>query len=293
MKVSTESRTFKTQFASARNLGGAALVFFILMSCEEETENLGFQTQTGTGVEGSGTQRIVIDLGSALSTDVTISYRVGGTAALNGDYSLSSGDIFYSSTDASSYTYTLVAKKGASTAAIEFEIIDDAYIEKRDESIYFEITAISNSDLYSKFQHIQYEFRIEDNDTSPTDGLQVDLAWQVGDGVSIYAANFDLYLARNVELDNEGTVTSFEMVETLKSTNAKGFESFIINKELENEEYYVFIRYVSGSSDANIYLTMSQGSDSGTASGSVNASFIGKDLYYGPITKEGNDFRFR
>lgn len=265
----------------------------ITLGCEEETDDLGFVTDGGTAGEGSGKQSLIIDLGSKLTSDVTIQYHVGGSASLNGDYSLLSSNIFYFSTDATDPEYSLVAKAGQSTVALEFEITDDDFIETRDESVYFQITGASDANLFSKFKHVQYEFRISDNDTAPTNGLQVDLSWSLGNGVSIYSANFDLHLARNVVLDSEGNMTSFDLIETPSSTHAKGFESFIIAQEMENEEYYLLIRYVEGSSEANVFLTLSQGNNSGNAAGRVSTDFLGKDVYYGPISKQGNSFQYR
>jgi len=121
----------------------------------------------------------------------------------------------------------------------------------------------------------------------------VDLSWNLGDGVSIMVANFDLYLARNVKFNNSGQLTSFDVVEEPQSKELLGFENFVINDEISDETYYVIIRFVEGSLDADVFLELSQGSQHGSASGHVSTNYVGRDVYYGPISKSGNNFSFR
>ena len=122
--------------------------------------------------------------------------------------------------------------------------------------------------------------------------MQTDLTWSVGEVVSINAADFDLYLARRVEVTNN-EITDFELVDQYSSINPAGFESIMIDKETSDETYYLIIQFVEGLMDAEVYLHLSQGTNYGFASGRVTTSSVGNNLYYGTITKSGNRFTFR
>ena len=65
-----------------------------------------------------------------------------------------------------------------------------------------------------------------------------------------------------------------------------------MDQNITDEIYYVIINFVDGTSGAEIFLHMSHGSQYGTASGRVNTNHIGKSVYYGPISKNGNTFNF-
>ena len=84
----------------------------------------------------------------------------------------------------------LVVKEGESAGVFSFELIDDIVPEPRKEVIYVEITNISDPELNASLQHKQFTFEIQDNDSPPADGLQVDLTWTVGEGISINAVKF-------------------------------------------------------------------------------------------------------
>jgi len=263
------------------------LVFLpFVLACEEEETPVGFELTSGVAAEGDGVQKISIHLGKVATSSITITYVVGGTASLDGDYKL------ISNTNYSLSSMSLVVKEGESNGSLTFELIDDSHLEPRNETIYFEITGISDVELNAALQHRQFSFEIQDNDTSPADGMQVDLSWNVGEGISINAANFDLYLARQVVISNNEMV-DFELVQQMSSTNPAGFESFVVNRETADEVYYIIIRFVAGTMNSDVFLHMSQGVNYGFASGKVSTNSVGKDLYYGPITKNGNNFRFR
>ena len=262
--------------------------FFLAMACEEEENSIGFVTPSATASEGDSIQTITINLGKKVTSATTITYIVGGSAALDGDYKILSTPRFFSSS-----ALTLTVEEGESTATLMFQLIDDTHVETRNESIYFKITNVSDSKLNASLQQVEYILQIEDNDLPPDNGLQADLSWSVGEGVSINEANFDLYLARQLVLNADGEITSLELVDQLASTNKSGFESFTITTDIADESYYIIIRFMEGTSDANVFLQFSQGDESGFASGAVTTDYVGKDLYYGPISKSGNNFTFR
>lgn len=263
-------------------------VFSLLLvtACEDLEDNVGFESSSGFGQEQDGTQQILINLGKTATSSIIINYIVGGSASLDGDYKI------LSNTNYSLSTMALVVKEGESTGVFSFALIDDLLPEPGKEVIYVEITNISDPELNSTLQHKQFTFEIQDNDSPPADGLQADLTWSVGEGISINAVNFDLYVARHVQITNN-EVTDFELVDQLSSTNPSGFESIFLNKETDDEKYYLIIRFVEGTMNAEVYLQLSQGNSYGFASGRVASSSLGNDLYYGPITKNGNTFTFR
>lgn len=264
------------------------LLFFLplAMACEDDESGVGFEIASGFGQEHDGTQQIRIDLGKKVTSSVTISYIVGGSASLDGDYKI------LSNTNFSLSSMAMLVREGESTGVFSFQLIDDSQPEPRSEFIYIEITGISDPELNATLKNKQYTFEIEDNDMPPTDGLQVDLNWSVGEGVSINAANFDLYLANDVQISN-GEVTGFNLADPSTSVNPTGFESLLISRETEDKNYYIIIRFVEGSMDSQLVLQLSHGSNYGFASGRVPASSAGRDLYYGPITKIGSNFVFR
>jgi hypothetical protein len=109
---------------------------------------------------------------------------VGGSAFLNGDYKILTPISLTSS------TFAAQVKSGQSTATLSVELIDDIHVEPENETIYFLITGSSDTNLNGALKNVQYVLEVEDNDTAPTDGLQVDLSWNTGDGVSVNTANF-------------------------------------------------------------------------------------------------------
>lgn len=266
---------------------GAFLVFFLAFACEEEVDYGGFSETSGSGTESSGPQSIIIDLGSVSSGPTTITYQVGGNAAMDGDYRITSITSFNSD------ALTITVPAGQSTATIAFEIIDDEQVEPSNEVIYFEVTAISDAAIAQHFRQTSYVFEIVDNDDPPASGLQIDLAWNLGDGVRINASNFDLYLADSITTGSNGEITSYHEIEGHGSAHESGFETILLGDDLPDKQYYAIIGYLSGDNTAEITLQFSSGSSHGTARGRVSAASVGRSLYYGPITKTGQTFEFR
>lgn len=267
---------------------GLLLVFSIILSCEEEAGNAGFTITQTSGNEGDGKQTLTINLGKTASSETKLYFITGGTAGLDGDYTLLTEALFYATTSARSITIPA----GESSATLSFNLIDDGQIEPREEVIYFQITGSSDGNLDESLGNAIAEFRISDNDTPPASGLQVDLSWYVDQGASINTSNFDLFLAKDVVFDEVGEVSSFEEMSGAYSANERGFETLILDSELSDTDYYVIIRYMSGSADSNVSLGFSQGTRYGRASGWISPEYVGKDIFYGPIQKSGNSFSF-
>jgi hypothetical protein len=265
----------------------AVFAITLLSTCTEEPEYGGFTSKSGMGTESSGSQSVTLDLGATTATATTITYRVGGTAALDGDYRLTTLSAYYAD------ALTITVPAGESTASIQFEIIDDNQVEGTNEVIYFEITSISDTDIAQNFRQATYVYEIEDNDQAPDAALQVDLAWNLGDGVRINAANFDLYLADSVVVNSDGTVSAFHAVDGIQGTNETGFETIMLNNQIADQQYYVIIKYVSGEDPAELRLQFNSSSAHRAAAGTVSSGSAGRTLYYGPITKRGASYTFR
>jgi hypothetical protein len=269
------------------------MLLLILGSCsEDENPTIGFTTTSGSGTEGDGTQNLIITFGKKLASSTTVTLKTYGTAALDGDYSFTSSSPGSISNlppeDNSSLTFT--AQAGTTSLTIPFKIIDDKLVEPRRDVVQFQIASISNSDISKNLTQDVYTFEIIDNDTPPTQGLQVDLSWDLGDGVSINDANFDIYLANNVTFDSQGLVSSAQAVSDVSSSNTTGFESYIIPSTLADGIYYVIIKYAAGSNDAGLELILSRNQSYSRATGYVTASYTGKQIAYGPIRKTGDSY---
>lgn len=268
------------------------------LACDDdETQNVGFTTASGSGEESDSVYTVTIDLGRTVSVTTTVNFAIGGQALLDGDYSFytkSSEPGGISTTPpVESSSLSLTINPGSSTATISFKLIDDTLVEPSREFIYFQLTGISDSDIAAEANNVTYAFEIIDNDVPPTNALQVDLSWNLGDGVSIDQANFDLLLASNITLDEDDNVSSAELVDGVSSIHDTGTETYQLLSSLPDDEYYIIIRYTSGTSDADLSLIMSHDKVYSRAHGTVSSDYSGKLLYYGPIRKNGSSFSSR
>lgn len=262
-------------------------------ACDDnETSTVGFTTATGSGEESDSVYTIKINLGRTVSTATTVTYAVGGSAGLDGDYTFSTTDPGDISTTPplESSNFTLTVNPGASSATISFRLIDDKLVEPTREVIYFQITAISDTDIANAANSIQYTFEITDNDVPPTNALQADLSWTLGDGISINQVNFDLLLANHVTLDENDAVTGATLIDSVYSIHDTGPETFKLFSSLPDDEYYIMIRYTTGSSDAQLTLILSEDNTYSRARGVVTSDYAGKMVYYGPIQKSGDTY---
>lgn len=263
-----------------RVTGWAGLFITVLfMSCQDNNNSqpTGFDVAASTGAEDAGTQSATLKLNKAASSDVTVTFALKGTAALNGDYTLLTPS-------------PLTVKAGSSTAQIDFKIIDDSVIEATDKKITFEITGVRGQTLDTNSDRLTYTYTITDNDKIPTDGMQVDLTWNLGEGVDIDSANLDMYLVYNVVVENN-QVTSLDINQDIYSEKTSGFESFVISSAVKDTEYYVAAVYKEGSVAVPFtfgFSTTANGSSQ--SAGSFTSSDAGSALFYGPIQKSGNTF---
>ena len=224
-------------------LVGLSLLTF---SCHKETEQrgtVGFTTTASSGDESVGEQSITISLGETVSTATTIQFTVGGTASLNGDYSLET-------------TSPITVAAGQSEFTFKFKVIDDAIIEfSPDDYITFTITSVSNYTLKST-DNVTYTYTIKDNDSTPTTGLQADLTWNLGDGVDINEVDMDLVILKDVTLDSNGDGGIYSATQ-INTNVTSGFESYVLSASLANGDYYIVVYYNTGTVQVPILLGLS------------------------------------
>ncbi len=277
-------------------------IFFLMMpsvlfySCSDNEDTaVGFETSTLQRNESDSTYSVRINLGK-VTAPTTITIDIYGTAALDGDYQIITAPVVPSSilvavTGSSSLLsqQVLTVQAGNSYADLFFKLIDDPYVEPRAENIYFRISDISNESIAASVTNQDFQFTIIDNDTPPSDAMRVDLSWRLGDGISVTNGNLDMYLVTNVVVSN-GQVISKDLVEGVNSVHESGFETFNIGSALADGKYYIMVRYVSGTYDADTELVMSKGTGYTRATARITAANVGKDFYFGPITKSGSSY---
>jgi hypothetical protein len=254
-------------------------MIMLFMSCQDNNNSqpTGFDVAASTGAEDAGTQSATLKLNKAATSDVTVTFALKGNAALNGDYTLLTPS-------------PLTVKAGSSIAQIDFKIIDDSVIEATDKKITFEITGVQGQTLDTNSDRLSYTYTITDNDKIPADGMQVDLTWDLGEGVDIDSANLDMYLVYNVVVDNN-QVTSLDVNQDVYSEKLSGFESFVIGSAIKDTEYYVVAVYKTGSVAVPFTFGFSTtGSGTSKSAGSFTSGDAGSALFYGPIQKSGNTF---
>ena len=264
-------------------------------SCsDEEGTVVGFETDVVRKTESDSVYSVKILLGK-VTTSTTVTIDIYGTAALDGDYSMvtqqdtSTNIVPVTGSSSASSQQVFVVPAGGSYAELFFRIKDDPYVEPRAENILFRISAISNESIEASLQNFEYQFIITDNDTPPSDALRVDLSWRLGDGISVTNGDFDMYLVKNVVVSN-GQVTNKDFVDQVTSKNTTGFESFNLDSSVPDDKYYIMIRYVSGTYDADTELILSKSSSYSRVTAHIASTSVGKDFYFGPITKSGTTF---
>jgi hypothetical protein len=288
---------------------GVTLLFVFgvfLSACQKEDVTVdGFETTSLEKIESDSVFTIKILTGK-VSSSLTITIAVSGTAIQEADYTFdlpastttTPGGIHVitsstsNSSTSSALDRQLTVASGETYAELSFQLINDKFIEPRSETIYFQIIDVSDADVYNALKNKMCVVAIQDDDQPPSDGLQVDLSWSLNDGSLFNTADFDMYLANNVVISNS-QVTSKELISSVSSTSKTSLESLTLGSSLPNDTYYVVIRFISGSADATIEIIASEGDSYSRASGRILSSDVGRDFYYGPIVKSGNNYSGR
>lgn len=257
-----------------------AAMSLVSVSCSDDEDagtqkaTVRFSTSASSVNEEDGTIEVQISASQASSSDVEVSFEVSGSAYLNGDYTLET-------------TSPVILKAGEQTATIVLNLLDESIIESTDDEIKISLTSIGANALLSETSgELERTVTISDNDEVNEGELQVDLTWDLGEGVDINGVNFDLYLATNVVIE-DNTVTEADLYTA--SEGSSGFETLWITQDDEDTEYYIVVNYTEGNVDAGFTINLNGGdshSDEGI-SDIFDADDVGRAIFYGPLTKSG------
>lgn len=271
-------------FLFSCTVGFAAALTGGLISCSDDSENnnsssISFETTGAEVDEDVSKTTITLVLDKAASEDVTGKLSVGGTAALNGDYSIDD------------LSFTIDA--GETSLEIDIEIIDETLIEADEDELTITFDDVSGADIGE--ENDTYTLTINDNDEYPVEGeLQIDLSWTLGEGVDIDEADLDLWFLVNVVFDGYGDIESFDFYEKL-SENDFGFESIKLTADDPDQDYYIAIYYYEGEVDVDFTLTFNSTLwDNEIIEDVFPKEYVGYYSYFvDPLIKSDNDYTFR
>jgi len=281
-----------------------ALLLMVIFTCscrDEERKEQGFEITSLEKQEGDGSYTVRISTGTLKSSTI-ITIGIDGSAILEADFTLnvastntsSDGINFWSSSSSSSSANEKQITVSADQTYVDvpIKVIDDQFIEPESESIHLEIIEISDSEIDNAIQNRTCEIVINDNDTPPTNAMQVDLSWYTHNGSLFSTSDFDLYLVKNVVI-SKNQIVSKEVVADVYSTNKTTLESFTLSRSLPDGTYYALIRFVSGTADSAVEIIASEGNNYSHAASDIRVADVGRDFYYGPIVKSGSSFSGR
>lgn len=226
--------------------------------------------------ESDGQVSLGVSLGSVTTEDVVLQFSVTGTAVLNGDY------IMQTTTDS-----TLTIPKGSSSSNIVLKLINDKAIEST-KTIEITLKAISSGHtLSTNALDLTGTISVEDDDTAPTDGIQVDLTWDKGS-----KAEMDLYLLTGVEFDADGNILNADQTNSLSSVNEEGFQTVSLPSSAPDGSYYVVVEYYQGNRDINYVVNINGASYTNVSGGgSFTSSQVGYYTYRNSaIVKSGSAY---
>lgn len=262
------------------------LVGIVTLSCSDKTatvKTVKFTATQSTYSESSGTVSIPVSISEKESANVTVTYTWSSptdTTYLGGDFMIDN-------------IGTLVISAGQTSGVINLQILDDTQVDGQDD-IKLTITAVSggNAKLSGTASDLSTEILITDNDTAPTDKLQVDITWHLKDRTAnINSVNLDLYSQYNVAFSGNSIT---DIGQTLRSsTNTSGFETIFINPADADQAYYFAINYTSGSSSLTYSLTLrGMGFNGESGNGTFASSDSGYASFWGSFTKSGSSVTY-
>ncbi len=263
----------------------------LLLSCggddSEPAIIASFSLSESEGEENVSVVTAQINLSASSASNLELLYELNGSATLNGDYTISSSS-------------PLIIPAGSTSAAIELEIINDDVIESvaiqngelieapRKNIIITLSPGNGNVSVDNKANTFTYS--IIDDDGIPETGMKCDLFWSVQGTNNSDRVNLDIFPVYDVVIEG-GVVTDLVPYETQDGFNVSGFESFIIEEDAPDSDYYIIIQYTEGTGDADwkffSYLTetITFGEDTFLE---ADQDFV---LILGPIaTKTGESF---
>jgi hypothetical protein len=262
------------------------LIGVLTVSCNDKTatpKTVKFTAAQSTYSESSGTVSIPVSISEKETANVTVTYSWSSpsdTTYLGGDFVIDN-------------IGTLVITAGQTSGIINLQIIDDTQVDGQDD-IKFTITAVSggSAKMSGTASDLSTEILINDNDTAPTDKLQVDITWHLKDRTAnINGVNLDLYSQYDVSTSG-GSITDGGL--TLRaSENTSGFETIFINPADADQVYYFAINYLSGSSNLTYTLTLrGMGFNGESGNGTFASSDSGYASFWGPFTKSGSSVTY-
>lgn len=258
------------------------LVGILSLSCSDKTTSpkiVKFTAAQSTFSESSGTVSVPVSISEKETSNVTVTYSWSSpsdTTYLGGDFLIDN-------------IGSVVITAGQTSGIINLQILDDSQIDGQD-AIKLTITAVSggNAKMSGTEADLSTEILINDNDTAPTDKLQIDITWHLKDRLAnINGVNLDLYSQYNVSASG-GSITNIGSTLT-SSDNTSGFETIFIGSSDTDQDYYFAINYLSGTSNLTYTLTLNGlGFTGQSGNGSFASSDSGYASFWGPFTKSGS-----
>ncbi|MEM7551812.1 MAG: hypothetical protein AAF363_19180 [Bacteroidota bacterium] len=257
------------------------LLLAFLSGCGDDdpvATSVGFSESSLTISESSINNQISVNFDANTADSIDISFELGGFAALNGDYRLNQ-------------VSPITIAPGVNSFDFEIEIIDEQLIESFNDTLTITITNAEN--LQIPVGANSFDLIITDNDVAPTNGVQFDLEWFLGEGVDIDLTDLNLALATGVVIENN-SIVDFNAVQSPIGNNSMGFESFILSNDAPDDEYFIVVIYTSGDQSVNFLFNLNgAGFNDAFGLGNFSANEEGNATFFGPITKSGNSFSAR
>lgn len=249
------------------------LLPIVLIACEENKKGngIGFESLSEELREDAGKFEIKILLDRASEEVSSLGFALEGEAILGGDYRVNT-------------TSPVNIPRGAREAVIEIELLDESIIESEEEIVVTLNAAGSGLTLNTTKKVMT--LTIDDNDESPDEGIQVDLSWSVNSSEDIDDVNLDLFIAKNLIIENN-VVQDFDVHAI--SENTTGFETVWLAGDAPDGVYYLVAYYKTGNKEVNFTLEVNGAGFSHEAvDGDFTSAQSGRAVFYGPLTKEGS-----
>lgn len=279
--------------------------FVVFCSCKEQVETaVGFEKSTQLVDEADSVYHVSLDLGPDDDRTATVHVEVSGTAGLDADFVLSSTDFSVDmgngltripaivAETASSGNAVYTAYPGQRYLTIPIRVIDDDFVEPTREVVRLTVTGVSSSSNSLQLTNTEFDFTINGADAPPAGAIKVDLSWLPVENGSVNQANFDLFLVRNARITG-GEMVSYTLVDGISSEHDSGYESITLTTSLPDDRYYILMKYEASSVTADVDLVLSKNQTFSRARGTLSTSDVGRDYFYGPITKSGSNINFR
>jgi len=255
------------------------LIFFIVISVSLFACNknqlpdlrVGFKTNESQVTESKSKVNIPIALTTATDVNMQITYSRVGTALEGADYILQSKS-------------PIIIPSGSTGTIISLTLVDDKIIEPVGKSVVFKITSTNTGSIAS---NSTFTLSILDNDVVPTNAMQIDLVWDIGQGKDINDVDLDLMIATNVVVKNS-FVQTYKVFKS--STHKQGFESIVLNYTDPDQVYYIAPLYKSGTASVKFELHFHGGYKEQTIADTFEPNMVGNGFFFGPITKKGGSF---